>query len=270
MLDWLVSYPKSGNTWLRAMVAAYLHDEDVDLNVMYGSDSDVNPKWFQSVSPVRLNALCVQNQLLIRHAGLLAISMYNKPPFILKTHNLHAQTYDIPLFPKSLVKKVFYLVRDPRDVTVSLSHHLKKDIDTVIGLMNDAKFALQSDTVLTSFVGDWSTHFKTWQMAPDVENDITLIKYEELLEAPAHVFAFFLSRWGIKPDAARIMRAVERTRFDKLAEKEAAHGFKETPESADKFFRVGQAGQWRDALTDKQAATICENHGDVMKQLGYF
>ena len=44
---WLASYPKSGNTWTRAFLTAYLGDEDqaVDINDLEGGPI-ASSRWF--------------------------------------------------------------------------------------------------------------------------------------------------------------------------------------------------------------------------------
>ena len=33
MITWISSYPKSGNTWVRAFITTYLHSEDNNFNI---------------------------------------------------------------------------------------------------------------------------------------------------------------------------------------------------------------------------------------------
>jgi aryl sulfotransferase len=62
---------------------------------------------------------------------------------------------------------------------------------------------------------------------------------------------------------------VAATRFDRLAEEEARSGFREKPESAERFFHTGRSGGWRDVLTPDQAAQIVADHEAMMHRLGY-
>jgi hypothetical protein len=62
---------------------------------------------------------------------------------------------------------------------------------------------------------------------------------------------------------------VEKTRFQRLQEKEKEKGFREKPMGAPSFFRQGKAGGWREALPLQLQLQIVEDHGEVMRRLGY-
>lgn len=270
MIDWLISYPKSGNTWTRALIAAYLRDMDIELNNMHGSDADSNPKWIQGLMPVRLDLMEPRDKLLFRPASLFTMSMLNKTPFIVKTHNMYATLYGIPLFPEGTIKKAFYMIRDPRDIVISLSNFFKRDIDETIQLMNNEQFMLTGPNMMISLCGSWSAHYRTWAThARSAAIDFAIIKYEDLLIDPCQIFTQFLRIWGQPIDDARIKRAVERTKFSLLQQKEIDEDFKERPSNVEHFFREGRAGQWQDILTDEQISTIEKQHGAVMTEAGY-
>ena len=55
------------------------------------------------------------------------------------------------------------------------------------------------------------------------------------------------------PTSRQLARAIEKSSFEELARQEAAHGFVERPETAEKFFRKGETGQWREALTENRS-----------------
>jgi hypothetical protein len=69
--------------------------------------------------------------------------------------------------------------------------------------------------------------------------------------------------------AGQIARAVELSSFDRLRDAEDRQGFSERSEPADRFFRKGEAGSWRQTLTDDQAARIAAGHAQQMKRFGY-
>ena len=270
MITWLASYPKSGNTWIRAFADAYLFDRPVDLNNIHSSESDANFKWFQTMSPVPMSMLDAPARLLFRTAGLFNLSMMNRPPFLVKTHNMYCSLYKIPMFPPNTIKQVIYVVRDPRDVAISLADHVGEDIDTAIELMGSDKFLLLGD-FMPSMVGNWSTHIQTWKAAATVEKfPFTIIRYEDLLHQPVTTFTDILKAWGQPVDEARVRRAVKNTKFEVLQEAEDAidGDFRDKSSHSDRFFRVGRS-QWRDDLTKEQIQRIEGTHQDVMKELNY-
>ena len=269
MIDWLISYPKSGNTWMRALIAAYLRDMDIDLNNMHGTDSDANPKWIQGLMPIRMDLMENRDKLLFRPASLFTMSMQNRVPFMVKTHHMYATLYGMPLFPDGMIKKAFYIIRDPRDVAISLSHHFARPMKETIELMANPQFLLTGPNIMLSLVGSWSAHYRTWTTwaRSNKDTQFAIIKYEDLLKDPTQIFTQFLKIWEQPIDDERIKRAVERTNFSILRSKEQQTGFSEATTGS--FFRDGRAEQWRDILTEEQIGTIEKQHGDVMAEAGY-
>ena len=74
---------------------------------------------------------------------------------------------------------------------------------------------------------------------------------------------------GLRPPRERLLRAIERSSFQRLQGREEVHGFKERSEHQKRFFREGRAGQWRDVLTQGQIDRIVEAHGPTMQRFGY-
>jgi len=50
---------------------------------------------------------------------------------------------------------------------------------------------------------------------------------------------------------------------------EKEKGFRERPKHAEKFFRQGEAGQWKQELTINQVKRIVRAHGEQMDRFGY-
>ena len=63
--------------------------------------------------------------------------------------------------------------------------------------------------------------------------------------------------------------AIDRASFRNLQRQEAKNGFREKPDSAETFFRVGKAGQWKDVLNRRQIRRIVEAHAPQMRRFGY-
>jgi hypothetical protein len=62
---------------------------------------------------------------------------------------------------------------------------------------------------------------------------------------------------------------IERSSFERLQSQEEQMGFVEKPEAAQRFFREGRAGQWKDVLTAAQVRRIVREHGEQMRRFGY-
>jgi hypothetical protein len=57
--------------------------------------------------------------------------------------------------------------------------------------------------------------------------------------------------------------------FDRLKGIEKSRGFSERPASTREFFRKGNAGQWRSALSKAQVDRIVADHEAQMARFGY-
>jgi len=104
---WLSSYPKSGNTWIRCFVDAYLTGE-VDINNLVGSVTDDGSQRCLPGDGSDPSKYPIDVQILTRPMGLLRLVRQfelNKAeggpdiPLFVKTHNAHLVTNGIELLP---------------------------------------------------------------------------------------------------------------------------------------------------------------------------
>ena len=71
------------------------------------------------------------------------------------------------------------------------------------------------------------------------------------------------------PNPKQLRRAVEMSAFEELAGQERRARFVERPETAERFFRAGRAGQWREALSADQVKAVVAAHAPMMMRFGY-
>jgi len=71
------------------------------------------------------------------------------------------------------------------------------------------------------------------------------------------------------PTDEQLADAIDRSSFEKLREQEEKAGFLERSEKAERFFRDGRSGQWKEVLTSAQIARIVEAHKEQMERFGY-
>lgn len=258
---WLASMPKSGNTWVRMFVNAYITGH-CDINRPMVTQSDIQVPEYQRLSCQPLNALNPMEALFLRHAFLLnAIKQKTKgAPVIFKTHNARLKILDIELVPKALIKGAVYLVRDPRAVAVSYAKHMDCDIDTAIYKLNHPFTYLSGQTTVGHYTSTWSENVDSWS-----QDDVTVVKYEDLLENPEREFTRILEAYQIKLDKKKLSKAIKMTAKDKLAEQEKQHKFRECINHT--FFYGTPA--WKETLTDSQCQQIELHHGEWMHKLNY-
>lgn len=250
----LVSYPKSGNTWIRALLTAY--NGHLELNNLVGTH-DRKEVWTRIVSP---KAELTDSEVnLLRSAALLTLDQVAKPA-IIKSHWLYGSYEGIPLFPKSLFSQIIYVVRDPKSVCVSYANHFDKPINDVIKSLNNPKWCLVDDLGLQP-LGTWSNHVKTWLECTDIP--VHIVRYEDLLRDPTQTFNNILIALGLVPDANRVKHAIELTEFKKLQSLEEK-GFNEAIDGKT-FFKTG----FNDlsSLSTKQIERINHDHKDVLSEL---
>jgi sulfotransferase family protein len=191
----------------------------------------------------------------------------------MKVHDAYTRTAEgEPLLGRYTACAAIYLVRDPRDVAVSFSHHSGTSIDDAIKLMNAADGALADSrkglaTQLRQKLLGWSGHVTSWLDQTDVP--VHLLRYEDLKASPVERFGAALHFAGRAATHEEIRRAVRHTDFAELRRQEMQKGFAERGSKCALFFREGRSGGWRVRLSVGQVKEIEQCHGSVMSRLGY-
>jgi Sulfotransferase domain len=95
------------------------------------------------------------------------------------------------------------------------------------------------------------------------------MRYEDMLAEPQKTFGALARHLLLTPSDEQLAEAIDRSSFKRLREQEEKAGFKERPEEAERFFRDGRAGQWKDVLTPALIKRIVDAHGEQMQRFGY-
>jgi Sulfotransferase domain len=168
----------------------------------------------------------------------------------------------------SVTSGAIYIVRNPLDVAISYAHHLGKPIDFAIDFMNlkSAETTVTEKQVYEVY-GSWSQHVLSWTRKPHPA--IYVMRYEDMLAEPRKTFGALARHLLFTPSDEQLADAIDRSSFQRLREQEEKAGFKERPDEAERFFRDGRAGQWKEVLTSAQIARIVEAHKEQMERFGY-
>lgn len=263
-LIWLASYPKSGNTWMRVLLANLLSGSDQPCNInqlpeeellisrwRFCDDLLVEP---ETLYPAELAALrAMQGAFVARNL---------QKPFVCKTHDKYQP--EITGLPAS---RSLYIVRDPRDVAISLSHHASISIDEAIGQMLDPTCHSNGPMQLRYALGDWASHVTGWTAQKDVP--VEVIRYEDLRRDTRAEFALIVRSLGGTATSAEIDCAIGHSSLGEMQRQEATYGFRESLPHQERFFRSGQTGEWRQVLDADQICRIEDAFAPVMKQWGY-
>lgn len=271
---WLASYPKSGNTWLRMFFASLLAGgKPVEINAPGLATPQLSRLQFSALLDVEASDL-TEAEIEQSLPALCRLDVETGPrPIIHKIHNAWTRnSTGEPLFPPDAAAGAVYIVRDPRDVAVSLAYHAERDLDWTIGFMADAAAVLGAQKRrllrhLPQRLLSWSGHVESWLDASGLA--VHLLRYEDMQADPATVLPAAARFAGLDFPPNAVAGALAATRFAALREQEDRDGFRERPSGMERFFRRGVVGGWRDALSPAQAARIERDHGTVMARLGY-
>ena len=245
MINWIASYPKSGNTWVRRIVSLALNgDKNINqLRYDVPSFADIchhsadNNQPTSDYDIIKLWQM-VQSNIVKNASGVRTI---------LKTHNI-AASMDGIIFPDlSLIGNSIYIIRDPRDIVVSWSKHSNKSlVEAEVDLLNES-FAIDKETPTSrkEILSSWENHLRGWSNS---KIPSLVIRYEDMLNDSLVAIKQILNHLQIESTISlpEIQRLAS---FETLRRIETENGFVEKMGN-DPFFRVGRSGQWRDENFD--------------------
>jgi hypothetical protein len=270
-LLWLASFPKSGNTWVRAFLANYLANSEtpVDINTLPTfalGDMRVEP--FVSLSGRPAAELSPEDIDRLRPAVQRGMAAAQRGIAFIKTHNLVSTPQGVPLIAAEATFAAIYIVRNPLDVAVSFADHYgMTPADAARAICFPGLVIEPREGQIKQYVSDWSSHVQSWRGA--VGFRVHCVRYEDLSRAPLSSFGEIVAFLGLKPDHERLGRAVRHASFRVLARQEKEKGFAERSRHAKRFFRAGTVGGWRRVLRSAEVEMIVRHHGPTMLSLGY-
>lgn len=229
---YIYSYPRSGSTWLRTILANIIDPA-----------TEANPERRFALIP----GVSVRNA---RRIGRL------ESPRLLKSHGRYMGP----------VPRAVYLVRDGRDVLVSMYH---KRI-TRPGHADKIDFA---DFCRRYFRGDlgerWDRSVMSWLEGgrAAMGDALRVVRFEDLkADLPSHVreLARFLS---IEADEERIAAALDKASLERLRESERSRVGELAPDRS--VYRGGKVGQWRDMLTGELLERFMSLSSAALAAAGY-
>ena len=268
---WLASFPKSGNTWLRAFLANYLRGgrlpEDINKLPQF-SYGDMRVEYYVQVSGKKAEDLDYDEINRLRPSIHRFLAGANPGLVLVKTHSLLSTIKDIPTITPEVTFGAIYVVRNPMDVAVSFGHHYGLSTEKAVkSICFKGLERLPQTGHILQVLSDWSTHLNGWLNAPGLYRH--LMRYEDMTRSPTKTFGGVLDFLKIAKDRERMKRAIRHSSFKVLAEQESQAGFIERSKNAEKFFRQGEVGGWRKELTQEHVDFIVHHHREAMTKMGY-
>ena len=259
MIIWIASYPKSGNTWLRALMSSYYYTNDGNFkfDLLENIDSFPSEKYFKNYPDKFLNPEDTSKYWI---AEQTKINKKNKMTF-LKTHMAICKVSDNSFTNEQNSLAGIYIIRDPRNVITSLSNHYQLSLDKAYEFMKNEKQAIyvkKNDRYLGfQLLWSWSTNIKSW-----IENKrfpVLVIKYEDLMDQTFVTFKKVIdfinniTQNKVSFNKERAKNSIKNTSFRNLQKLEKEHGFAEAlkekgSEKKIKFFNLGQENNYKKLL----------------------
>jgi hypothetical protein len=239
----IVSYPKSGNTWTRFLIGNLVYEDGVD---------------FANINERVPDPEALSKRFLKRLPR----------PRVLKSHQ--------PFDPR--YERVICIVRDPRDVALSKYHFDVKTGEIKENFPIQQYIASFLTGKVTREYGSWGENVGSWLAASRnskkfQDGNFLLVRYEDMID-DAEGELFRVARFlHIEPTPGRIANAVARSSADAMRrlEKVQSHKWSSTRKTRqDKpFVRAAKAGGWTTELPEACAREIESAWGSLMKELGY-
>jgi hypothetical protein len=254
---WLASYPKSGNTWTRVLLANYFMPpgQAPDINSLYRfTTADVRQDFFDRVNGGPFVARDIGQWLKIRPRVLRAIAASKPGHHFVKTHCQVRRIGGHDLIPPEVTAAAVYVMRNPFDLVLSYARHLGEGIDRTIERMASAQAIYGGETGIFEVIGRWDEHIASWVEAPGLPRHV--MRYEDMVADAERAFRGLLAFLRAPVQDGQLRRAIRAASFESLQKQEREKGFRERPPAMTQFFATGRAGGWRTALNPAQVARI--------------
>ena len=275
MIVWLASYPKSGNTYLRALLASYFFSKDGEFTFELLKSIQKFPKFKHFKS---LDIDC-ENEVNIFKNYIKAqedINKKKKEIVFLKTHSSFCNIGEHVFSDLKNTLAAIYVVRDPRNVALSMANYFSLNNEECVRMLISQQtdiFGNTEDKNFKNYLGSWSFHFNSWKR---LKNRILFIKYENLILNPKKeilsILNFISSITGskIQINENKLDKSINNTKFEKLRHLEKSSGFQENENISKKnFFNRGFKTNFNTDLETHLRKEIETNFKDDLKELNY-
>jgi len=273
MIMWLASYPKSGNTWIRALLTNYLYNENYKENAF--SKLDMIKSFPQKYA---FKGIVDERELEKNYMALFKYFIeaqkkinQDKNLQIIKTHNICGSVNNFEFTDKENTLGSIYILRDPRSVAVSYAYHANISFEKSVEIMLDEKRITLHNKIYPEARSSWKIHLRSWLNHPMPK---IFIKYEELEKNTHECFKsilIFINKFikkKIDINDQKILNAVQNCSFENLSKLENELGFVEKGKNVN-FFRKGKTDEWKTVLSSELISKIEQEFSEELKEFKY-
>ncbi len=234
----LVSYPKSGSTWARFLVAALANPEE-------------------TVSFLNID------RLLPSISSRSKRDLRNQPrPRLIKSHEYFDARY----------QNVIYVVRDPRDVVLSQYRFFLKRGAIDDGYALD-RFVSRFLAGSLNDYGSWGENVGSWLAARQGSKRFLLLRYEDMLLETGKELMKVAGFLGKVVTPEHLARCVEQGSAERMRDLEKKQGDQWVTTKGKRkdvpFVGAAKAGGWKSGLAAEHVAQIESAWGPLMRYVGY-
>ena len=277
MIIWLASYPKSGNTFLRSLLASYFYSENGDFEFEQLKKIEQFPV-NENFEKIGIN---INDKFEVAKNYIKAQEEINKTQKLSfwKTHSSFCKLYNKYNF--SDLKNslgVIYIVRDPRNVLSSFARHNSKSINETVELLTNDLATGNEKNEVEVYLGSWNFNYNSWKVFKN-SNRYLLIRYEDLVNDTENVYIKILrfindlSKLKSPININKIRKVVKSTTFSRMKKLEEEQGFEESKVNdlgkTVKFFNLGPENNWKNLLSSQIIKKIENKFNKEMLELGY-
>ena len=282
MIIWLASYPKSGNTYVRAFLSAYYFSEsgEFDFSQIAKIDQFPHEKFFKE----KVNNI---NEASKQWVPIQREINKDKKIRFFKTHSFLGNYQGNQFTSPETTLGAIYIVRDPRNVLSSLKNHYSFDDNSALKMIKDKTRSLMSNNgshASLTYISSWSENYLSWLRNNQFRR--LFIKYEDLITNKYEtfrdiiVFTNTLMNRVEGVNKSKLQKAIATTNFDVLKKKEVSETFdgsessfknwrKFHSENKNLFFNLGPDNNWKKILKTDVSKEIEINFEKEMVELGY-
>ena len=278
MFIWLASYPKSGNTLVRSLLAAYFFTKDGRCNF----EIIKNILQFPEVKLFINQGVNYKNEMEMIKNYIKVQESINKKKSVqfLKTHSYLFNIENHPFTNLDNSLGVIYIVRDPRNVLISAANHNQTSNEkTLEHLVTGHVMGKNDGNGTLVYTGNWASNYESWKSFKSVGKYL-LIKYEDLIYDKEKTFLKILnfihklSKNNFVLDKKKFKNVIDTTDFGNMQRMEKDTDFHESMINKKtgkkvKFFYLGPKNDWKNLLDENIQKKIEKAFKKEMTELGY-